>query len=223
MKRIFASLMGMTAFLSVAASLALAQAPVAPAPTVKSKIGLVNIAKVLREFGKANERGEDIALRRRSYLMQVGKVREDMGEINKKLAQSNDPKEKETLQQTILAKTRTIEDIDRTAQKELTDLSNNTITQVYSEIKMVVSAVAVNYSLEMILCYPDATTAEEAKSPTVAQLKLQTPALMPFYHSPSMDYTEVVIKTLNSNFPSKAPAAKAPVTAPAMTAPPQTK
>ena len=222
MKRIFASLMGMTVFLSVATSLALAQAPTpaaAPTPTVRSKVGLVNIAKVLREFAKANERGEDIALRRRSYLEQVGKVRLDMNEINKKLAQSADPKEKESLQQSILAKTRTIEDIDRTAQKELTDLSNGTITQVYSEIKQVVGAVAVNYSLEMILCYPDATTAEEARSPTVAQLKLQTPALMPFYHSPSMDYTEVVIRTLNSNFPAKTPATKTP----AMTAPPAAK
>ena len=222
MKRIFASLMGMTVFLSVATSLALAQAPTpaaAPTPTVRSKVGLVNIAKVLREFAKANERGEDIALRRRSYLEQVGKVRNDMNEINKKLAQSADPKEKESLQQSILAKTRTIEDIDRTAQKELTDLSNGTITQVYSEIKQVVGAVAVNYSLEMILCYPDATTAEEARSPTVAQLKLQTPALMPFYHSPSMDYTEVVIRTLNSNFPAKTPATKTP----AMTAPPAAK
>jgi len=221
-KRIFASLMGMTVFLSVATSLALAQAPTpaaAPTPTVRSKVGLVNIAKVLREFAKANERGEDIALRRRSYLEQVGKVRLDMNEINKKLAQSADPKEKESLQQSILAKTRTIEDIDRTAQKELTDLSNGTITQVYSEIKQVVGAVAVNYSLEMILCYPDATTAEEARSPTVAQLKLQTPALMPFYHSPSMDYTEVVIRTLNSNFPAKTPATKTP----AMTAPPAAK
>ena len=51
---------------------------------------------------------------------------------------------------------------------------------------------------------------DEDKKPTVAQLKLQTPALIPMYQR-NMDITEVVIVTLNRRHPAP-PVATNPTT-----------
>ncbi len=107
-----------------------------------------------------------------------------------------------------MAVQRKIDDVDRQAQRELTALSNETIVRVYQEIKGVIYDIAKTNNLDMVLCYPAASKPEDENSPQVAQLMLQTPALIPFYHH-GMDITEVVTKTLNARYPSeKAPAIK---------------
>lgn len=63
------------------------------------------------------------------------------------------------------------------------------------------------------MCYPDASTPEDEKKPAVAQLKLQTPALIPYYHR-NMDITDVVIKTLNTRHPAPPVAVTPPAAAP---------
>jgi Skp family chaperone for outer membrane proteins len=170
--------------------------------TQRSKIALINIAKVLKEYKRANVQGKEIAEKRKQYLDQVNALRNAINDKNKQIA---DPKtlqaQKESLQKEMVGLQRQIEDIDRVAQKELTELSNNTIVKVYNEIQETTKAFADAYGFELILAYPDATTPTEANSPVVAQLKLQTPALMPFYHK-NVDITDSVIKALNDRYPA---------------------
>ena len=130
--------------------------------------------------------------------------REKLAEINKMYNSVQDPVQKKALQEQALAVNREIEDIDRKAQQELTMLSNETIVQVYQEIKGVIYDIAKTNNLDMVLCYPAASKPEDENSPQVAQLMLQTPALIPFYHS-GMDITKVVVDTLNARHPSPPP------------------
>src|SRR5207245_1539916 len=102
----------------------------------------------------------------------------------------------------ILELQRKIEDVDREAQKVLTEMANSTVVRVYNEIKGVVDAIAVANSLEMVLIYPDATTPGDENSAIVAQMKLQTPALMPLYFHPNLDITKYVVNALNERYPS---------------------
>jgi Skp family chaperone for outer membrane proteins len=130
--------------------------------------------------------------------------REKLAEINKLFQQAQDPAQKKAHQEQALAVQREIEDIDRKAQAELTQLSNDTIVRVYQEIKGVITDIAKTNNLDMVLAYPAATKPEEENSPQVAQLMLQAPALTPFYHR-GMDITDVVVQTLNARYPSPKP------------------
>lgn len=191
---------------------AVAQAPMggtpAPAPSPPpQRIVIVNIAKVLRDYDKANFKGYEITQKRQAYVSRVNGKREAMNVLNKEYALATDPAKKKELQEKALGVQREIEDIDRQAQAELTQLSNDTIVQVYGEIKSVITDIAKVNNLSMVLCYPAASKPADENSPQVAQLMLQTPALIPFYHD-RMDITDVVIKTLNARYPSQ----KAPVT-----------
>jgi Skp family chaperone for outer membrane proteins len=163
----------------------------------------------LKEYKRANAQGQEIATKRKQYLDQVNALRTAINDKNKQIADPKTPQDvKERLQREMVQANRQIEDIDRTAQKELGEISNNTIVKVYSEITEITKAFAEAYGFELVLAYPDATSATEANTPVVAQLKLQTPALMPFYVRPGIDISDSVIKALNERYP--APEAKAP-------------
>jgi Skp family chaperone for outer membrane proteins len=178
-----------------------APAPAAPRP---QRIVIVNIAKVLRDYNKANFLGAEITKKRQFYVSKVNALKEQITEINQQFQKATNPDIKKQLQEKALSVQRQIEDLDRQAQMELTKLSNDTIVQVYQEIKGVITDIAKTNNLDMVLCYPAASKAEDDNTAPVAQLMLQTPALIPFYHR-GMDVTDVVIQTLNARYPSPAP------------------
>lgn len=210
MKRTFTRLAAV-AMVGVALAWASAQADppaggAAPTPRPQ-RICIVNMPKVLREYKKANFQGAEITEKRQAYVTLVTAKREKVAEINKLFQASQNPDEKKRLQEQALSVQREIEDIDRKAQAELTQLSNETIVRVYQEIKGVIADIATTNNLDMVLAYPAATKPDEENSPQVATLMLQAPALMPFYHR-GMDITHVVIKTLNDRYPSADPPVK---------------
>jgi Skp family chaperone for outer membrane proteins len=184
----------------------------APAPQ-SQRICIVNIAKVLRDYNKANFQGAEITKKREYYVKQVQAYREKLTQLNKDFQGATNPELKKQIEEQARATQRKIEDIDREAQRELTQLSNDTIVRVYQEIKGVIYDIAKTNSLDMVLCYPAASNEKDENSPQVAQLMLQTPALIPFYHH-GMDITKVVTDTLNARYPSP-PAPTADTVAPA--------
>jgi Skp family chaperone for outer membrane proteins len=174
-----------------------------PAPRPQ-KIMIVNIAKVLRDYNKANFQGAEITKKREAYVKRVQALQDQLAAINSDYQKATVPDVKKQLQEKALGLQRQIEDIDREAKRELTQLSNDTIVRVYQEIKSVIFDIAKTNNLDMVLCYPAATKPEDENSPQVAQLMLQTPALIPFYHS-GMDITKYVVDTLNARYPSQKP------------------
>jgi Skp family chaperone for outer membrane proteins len=174
--------------------------PSSQQPT-RPRIALVNIAKVLKEYNKGAADGMAITKKRQDYVDKIKPLREMLATKTKLMQQSQIPAEKEKLQKEALAVNRQIEDIDQEAQRVLTEMSDRTIVEVYTNIKTVINDIAVTNNLDLVMCYPDASSPDEDKRPAVAQLKLQTPALIPFYHR-GMDITEVVVVTLNRRHPA---------------------
>jgi Skp family chaperone for outer membrane proteins len=166
----------------------------------RPKIALVNIAKVLKEYDKANAQGKQIADQRQGYLNQVNNYRTQLNEMNKKLAIATDAAMKDKITKDMTLITRQIEDVDAQAQKNLGEQSNATVVSVYKEIRETITAIAESNGLELVIAYPDASDAKDLDSPVVAQLKLQTPAMMPFYHK-NIDITAYVVDTLNKRYP----------------------
>jgi Skp family chaperone for outer membrane proteins len=174
------------------------------------RIMIVNIAKVLRDYNKANFKGAEITKKREVYVKQVQALQDQVTAFNADFVKATNPEVKKQLEEKARAIQRQIEDVDRQAKRELTQLSNDTIVQVYQEIKQVIFDIAKTNNLDMVLCYPAATKPEDENSPQVAQLMLQTPALIPFYHS-GMDITKYVVDALNARYPSPKPDTVTPV------------
>lgn len=171
-----------------------------PQPS-RPRIALVNIAKVLREFNKANADGQTITKKRQEYVDKVKPLRDKLAALSKSMQTTPNLTEKERLQKEAVAVNRMIEDLDQEAQRVLGELTDKTIVDVYQSIKTTINDIAVANNLDLVMCYPDASSPEDEKKPALAQIKLQTPALIPFYHR-GMDITDVVVVTLNRRHPS---------------------
>jgi Skp family chaperone for outer membrane proteins len=211
-KRFMMTLAAAAAFLAAApahAQMGTGAPAATPAPQ-RPRIALVNIAKVLREFQKANSDGQSITKKRQEYVDRVRPLREMLATKSKAIAATVNLTEKEKMQKEAIAINRQIEDLDQEAQRVLGDMTDKTIVEVYTNLKSVINDIAVTNNLDLVMCYPDASNAEEEKKPAVAQLKLQTPALIPFYHR-GMDITDVVIVTLNRRHPAPPVAAAPPM------------
>ncbi len=180
---------------------AAAPAPAAASQPARPRIALVNIAKVLREFNKANADGSGITKKRQEYVDTARPLSEKLAAISRQIQNSQVPAEKEKLQKEAIALNRQLEDLQEQAKRVLGDLTDHTIVEVYQNIKAVINDIAVTNNLDLVMCFPDASNAEDDKKPAVAQLKLQSPALIPFYHR-GMDITDVVIVTLNRRHPA---------------------
>lgn len=217
MKRTFKLATTLAVFAGIGLFGSAAEAQMAPAtgnpPATqpqRPRIALVNIAKVLREFNKANADGQIITKKRQEYVTKVGMYREKLAAKSKELNLTQDPQKKEALQKEALAINRQIEDLDREAQQVLGDLTDKTIVDVYQSIKTTINDIAVANNLDLVMCYPDSSTPEDDKKPAIAQIKLQTPALTPFYHR-GMDITDVVVVTLNRRHPAPPVATNPPM------------
>jgi Skp family chaperone for outer membrane proteins len=159
----------------------------------------VNIAKVLREYKRAAAQGKAITAKKQEFADRIKRMRESLANKSRQIQSATDEKEKSLLQKEGKALSREIDDLTEEAERVLSELSDRTIIDVYKKIRDAIVALAKGRGLDVVQCYPDAATPEDEKKPALAQLKLQTPALIPFYLNKEFDLTERVIEDLNKS------------------------
>jgi|GEM_PF-3630883 len=177
-----------------------------PTKRTASKIGLVNIADVLKQSDSANKRGAEISARRKQYFDRVTELRTEMNALSTKTVETTDNAEKVAMQKRATRIQRQIEDLDRDAQTKLSEVSNTVIVEVYTEIRDIITEIAVRNDLDLVLIYP----ASKEMSPVLATLMLQTPAAMPIYNRPELDLTAEVVLRINQKYPADKPTGAKP-------------
>jgi Skp family chaperone for outer membrane proteins len=202
-----------------------AQAPAATppaAPAVPSRgTAVFNVPKVMRDYKKWQYFAAEVNKDRTEKAAILAKKQNEMVDMQNKIKAEPIKSKQDEMAQQMVQLQRQLEDMEKTARKEIDDKSMNHLRTLFGELRQVVDAVAVTNGFELVLAYPDASTPEELSSPMYLEMKLRTPAAMPFYVSKNVDITTVVIETLNKNFPAPGPisgvtpaSGTAPATAP---------
>lgn len=206
MKRVFVYLSALVGFggMVYLASRSEAQPGVAPAttPATRPTVAVFNMAAVMRDFGKAKHQVYLLNEKRTVLSGDLGKWRTEYIETQKKHQLANDPKIKGELEKVMVDLARKIEDKDREVNKALNEDASNIISGLYDDIKTVVDKTAEMNGYHIVFAYPDAVTPEEKSNPFLKELKLKPPAAQPFFVSPQIDITGVVITTLNKWYPA---------------------
>lgn len=183
-----------------------AQAPAATAPAASGKVAVFNVAKVMRNYEKWQYYAKMMNDRRVDAAKQLGGLRNEIAEMQAKVQQPALPKaEKDAISADLVKKQRDFEDRELQARKALDEESANHLKQLYAEIQQAVRAIVDTNGFDLVMAYPDAVTEEEKNSPVYYDLKLRPQAAMPFHVSPSADMTDVLVLTLNKNFPPPQP------------------
>lgn len=201
-----------------------AQNPPAAAAPPSRGTAVFNVPKVMREYQKWQYFAAEVNKERTEKAALLSKKQAELIDLENKMKTEAVKAKQEEMMGQATALRRQLEDMEKQARKEIDDKSMTHLRTLFGELRTVVDAVAKTNGFDLVLAYPDASTAEEMASPMYLEMKLRTPAAMPFYVSPSIDITSVVIQTLNKNFPAPGPIpSPSPVTPTGGTATPPNK
>ena len=167
------------------------------------RIGYANIARVLRDFERANQEGQRITDRRAELVKRVNDDRGGLARINKEYEGSSNAAEKAELKHRAVELNKRIEATDAAGQTEIEKASNAVIVEIHDQIRSVAEALAKDRGLDVLECFPGEWRPDHQRTPEVARLMLQTPGLMPFYLNPDLDFTNELVERLNKKYPPK--------------------
>jgi Skp family chaperone for outer membrane proteins len=216
------------AAIPLAIAIATAQTPPATTPPAAAPASrgtaVFNVPKVMREYQKWQFFAQEVNKDRQEKAALLAKKQNELVDLQNKIKVEPVKAKQDEMAQQMIVLQRQLEDMEKQARKEIDEKSMTHLRTLFGELRTVVDAVAKTNGFDLVLAYPDASTPEEMASPMYLEMKLRTPAAMPFYVSPNIDITAVVIQTLNKNFPAPGPVSPAGATtpAPAPGAPPVT-
>jgi len=175
-------------------------AQTAAAKPLQTRIGLVNMVKVLKEYKKFQAIEEPIKKRSLELEGQLNGYRAQINALKDEYMKAGTTQQRK---EEIEKQTRTIQMqaqmAEEDAKKELTKKQGDAAVQIYQEVKAVVERFAMAYGYEAVFFYNDAITPEDLMHPANVQRKLLQPAcLMPMYFAPGMDISANIVYTLNS-------------------------
>jgi len=182
-------------------------APATAAPTTAAslpgtRVAVVNINKVLKNYGKAQSLNNAIRNKVQGYAKMMNDRRDEMQKAQAELAKPNiTPQMKEQLEKQVVNLQRQLQDIDNEARKVISKEQGDIAVQIFREIEGVIRAVATSNNFDLVLSYPDATEDNEMYVQDNVVRKLAAQAAMPLYYKPQVDMTAAVIQTLNASYP----------------------
>ncbi len=175
-----------------------------------TRVGVVNINMVLKEYKKAQALNNAIKQDVTQYGQQLEKLKKQMTDLQGEMAKpQTTPPQKEQIEKQIRNLQFQLQDLDNEARKNIGKKQGEIAVQIFKEVEGVIRAVATSNGFDLVLSYPDSTDPNDAYSQDNVVRKLAAQAAMPLFHKPHIDLTDAVIKTLNASYPPPAAAAAA--------------
>lgn len=185
------------------------------APPLQSKIALVNLAQVIKNY----EKFKNFQAQLKTEMEPLQKeIEAKKGQLAAKEAEGNKPEtpaaRREQLQKEIKAIQREMQDKIDEANNVLAKKRVEQLQTIYRDVQDAVTAYARAYNIELVLQFSDSIDPAEKVSPAALQAKLGNQACFPLYNDPRMDITNPVTQMLNQHM-SKQPIQQTGATAPA--------
>lgn len=189
----------------------------APAtPTMPgTRVAVVNINSVLKNYNKAQSLNSSIKIKVQSYADRMNKLKEEVAKIQAELPKPTTTATlREQMEKQVVTLQRQLQDLDNEARKVISADQASIAVQIFREIEQVINAVAATNNFDLVLSFPDATTKDDLYSQENVVRKLASQAAIPIFYKKHIDLTDAVITTLNASFPAPPPTGAAPAAAP---------
>lgn len=180
-----------------------ATAPARPAAEPRTRIAVLNMAYVIKNYDKWKTFQEEIKAEFKGFE-QKAQPKVKQGESLK--AQLSDPKatiapeQREAMTAELKKLSREIEDINAEAKAAISKKGDEQMVILYREIQDISHRYALAHNFDMVLHYTEATTQPDYYSAQNIARKLQAQALMPLYYDPGLDISREVVIALNAAY-----------------------
>lgn len=180
-------------------------------PAPRTRIGLLNLTCVIKNYNKYKQFQEEIKEFVVPFRDRDAELRARLNKLKAQVekpslvpakGEDNDAKStREELEEKAREIQRKIEDNSQKAKKKLGKRSDDEMKILYKDVEEAVERYATAHGLELVLHYNDATTKEDFESPQNLARKLNTGALMPIYMVSGIDISTEILDDLNQRNP----------------------
>jgi Skp family chaperone for outer membrane proteins len=186
-----------------------AQTPGAGAAPNCPKIGLMNLAYVLKGYNKFKVYNDEIEKIRVQYEKQEMDLKKSIADWKtywerKDISQPD----KDKAEDAVKTLQRRVEDNINEYKKVRGKKSDEQMVQMYKEVEDTVKSWAGSNGFHMILHYSEALADSDKYVPQNVQRKLvgpgQSGGVCPIYFTPGMDVSEDIVRALNTRYPAPA-------------------
>jgi Skp family chaperone for outer membrane proteins len=172
-----------------------------------TRVAVVNINMVLKNYAKAQSLNNSIRQEVQGYAQRMEQKRKQITDLQAEMTKpTTSQQQREQIEKNILILNRELQDIDAEARKTIGKKQGDIAVMIFREIETVIQSVATSNGFDLVLSYPDATTKDELYSQDNVVRKLASQAAIPLFTKPHIDMTKAVIDTLNYTYPVTAPA-----------------
>jgi len=171
----------------------------APAPAAKptTKVGVMNIAKVLKNFTKANYLGDTLINEAKEHEKSLNQSKIQLQQDEQRvMSLPKGPAQDEELKR-LRATKLSIDEKEIDFKKKLAEKQSAMADQVMQAMDQIVDFLSKQNGLELVISYQDATSEEEMKLPGYSIRRLSVPGASVMWKVPGMDITDEVVRYLN--------------------------
>ncbi len=184
-----------------------------PVAEAKTRIALINLTYVIKNYDKFKTFQEELKEAVRPFQAKDAAFTAEGEKLVKERQQPTlKDDRKDQIEKRMMELKRSIEDNKTDANKTLVKKQEEQLRILYMDIRAVVEKVAQSRGFDMVLHFNDAITQQDYWSAPNIVRKMQGGPLMPMYYAGSLDISADVVTTLNSSYKSSGPRAAAPPT-----------
>jgi Skp family chaperone for outer membrane proteins len=171
-----------------------------------TKIGYMNITKVIKEFKKANALGDIILKDAQKYENELKTEQEAIKAEEAKLMTRPDP-EKEAGRKDLRERANRLQDKDLAYQKDIRRRRDEMAVEINKDMQRIVDSLAKHMGFDLILSCPDVATTQEVGTLSDAMRRMTAQAVWVAWKHPGLDISDECIKWLNYYCPAPGAAA----------------
>jgi Skp family chaperone for outer membrane proteins len=179
----------------------------AQAPPTRTRIALLNLTYVIKNYEKYKHFQEEIKGIIEPFQTKDAGLRRQLEEMRKQVEAN--PGQREEMERKAKDIQRQLEDNSAEAKLRLGKRSDDEMKTLFMDVADAVQKYATSHDFELVLHYNDAVTESDFLSAQNIARKLNTGALMPLYYQRSMDISVDVVRLLNYNVSPNGAAAPA--------------
>jgi RNA polymerase sigma factor (sigma-70 family) len=173
--------------------------PAAGARPPQTRIGLINMTRVLKASKKFQSIEADLRTRTNLLQEELDGLKSQLQKYTTENADpATDARQREKNTKRLRQLQVEMEDKRIATMRLLADQSGEACAKMYREVEDAANRLAKLYAIELVMFYTDAVTAADFYHPTNVQRKMTQPGvLMPMIVAPGIDITETVVEALN--------------------------
>jgi Skp family chaperone for outer membrane proteins len=167
-----------------------------PAPT--SKIAVVNLPLIIKNYKKYTVYEKELEELAKSYQKREEAIKNQMSAAQAKGQQAT--ANRDAIEEELKELKRKGEDLGMEFKKVFAKKQEEQLVQLYREVEDMVKRVALSRNFEMVLQYSDAINPKDAYNPMIIQRKVLGGACLPMYAADGLDISTLVYQYLNQAY-----------------------